>query len=178
RASSLLCLSRPPPRSTLFPYTTLFRSGKAPPRAPRAAHSKARREHCSPLVRNADRETAPPVVRWRAHLNPASARLAAFDGVGRSAFLHTTDYFLFLRIAGHFGFGFIRESKLQRERQPVAVSFNRFNGGLDRVLCKRMSFDFEPRRAFLQPLVQVGRKTERHWVCVLWHVEDRLALRS
>jgi hypothetical protein len=32
-----------------------------------------------------------------------------------------------------------------------------------------MPFDFQPRRAFLEPLVQFGRKPQRHWVCVLWH---------
>src|SRR5204862_7160498 len=65
-AVRLFLMLRPPPRSTLFPYTTLFRSGLCPRayvcrtrpclRMPRARHSKTRRseEHTSELQSRRD----------------------------------------------------------------------------------------------------------------------------
>src|SRR2546429_4424114 len=58
---------RRPPRSTLFPYTTLFRSHRAGPAAP-AAHPDPRRGDLSAgrgHARPAVRAHRPPGRRWR-----------------------------------------------------------------------------------------------------------------
>src|SRR5690606_41709980 len=53
RASSPPVVSsivRPPPRSTLFPYTTLFRSGR-PGASDEEVHAAARQAHCDEFIR-------------------------------------------------------------------------------------------------------------------------------
>src|SRR2546422_10443568 len=53
---------RRPPRSTLFPYTTLFRSEVGLPVTPRAEHAE-RAEHHGERVLQPGREIAPPLPR-------------------------------------------------------------------------------------------------------------------
>src|SRR3712207_8821138 len=66
---------RRPPRSTLFPYTTLFRSWNTPAREPSAAH------HGLPLVTPSQRpksssprsQAIATAVRRRGHLKPRTS---------------------------------------------------------------------------------------------------------
>src|SRR5205809_1229013 len=63
-------MTRPPPSSTLFPYTTLFRSpaGTSAQRPPPAAPSSGRASHGSPLT-----ATLPP--RSEEHTSELQSRL-------------------------------------------------------------------------------------------------------
>src|SRR5207302_3148799 len=47
---SFLCITRPPPTSTLFPYTTLFRSCRSRPHSECRALSKLRRSRARRLA--------------------------------------------------------------------------------------------------------------------------------
>src|SRR5439155_26332390 len=67
RSVLFFLLLRPPPRSTLFPYTTLFRSSCSPPAAPVVGRSAATGGHRA----GAGYFTAAHAVR-RAHLRPRS----------------------------------------------------------------------------------------------------------
>src|SRR5690606_41370497 len=51
---------RRPPRSTLFPYTTLFRSSMSPPNS-----ATARRRCARAISRSSSRSPARPPTRWR-----------------------------------------------------------------------------------------------------------------
>src|ERR1039458_8019255 len=63
---------RPPPRSTLFPYTTLFRSrGRAPNLALGVADLEVPRSHRGPGQRHEDQ----PVPRREAHRDRCERRL-------------------------------------------------------------------------------------------------------
>src|SRR5690349_24264767 len=66
---------RPPPQSTLFPYTTLFRSPH-PHREPRREHDAHRgAEPCRPVLDRAQRGRLPALVaHQRRHLSVAGER--------------------------------------------------------------------------------------------------------
>src|SRR5260370_26408784 len=62
---------RRPPRSTLFPYTTLFRSAAAPPRGPRAAAPA----YPGPARRDRRSCNAPPSLRSEEHTSELQSHL-------------------------------------------------------------------------------------------------------
>src|SRR5687767_15693875 len=73
-------MMRPPPRSTLFPYTTLFRSRR--PQADRGEHG-----HRDAIARPRPRDhqhAARPRVAGNVHADLGVAPLQEFGGVGRS----------------------------------------------------------------------------------------------
>src|SRR5438270_4730936 len=53
----VFCRSRPPPRSTLFPYTTLFRSDGRPGRAPAQKASQEVEDRSPRRPRGSDRKS-------------------------------------------------------------------------------------------------------------------------
>src|SRR5688572_32324769 len=61
-----LLLIRPPPRSTLFPYTTLFRSFRLRRRAPALGHSWPHRPWLLPRFLRLDRRSQEPGEQPRA----------------------------------------------------------------------------------------------------------------
>src|SRR5258708_15471031 len=73
---------RRPPRSTLFPYTTLFRSGRSDPKScrqralPIASEPERRREH-PPLIKSIhdQDDKAPGIQSWMDLIDRKSTRL-------------------------------------------------------------------------------------------------------